>query len=71
MHVHLWYCWLYWLVWLYLNSILGANKQVEHTYEVLSDTASIVGSAVDMETGMRGYLLAGQEGFLDPYNQGE
>ncbi|MFB3053855.1 MAG: methyl-accepting chemotaxis protein, partial [Alphaproteobacteria bacterium] len=29
------------------------------------------GSAVDMETGMRGYLLAGKEGFLDPYRGGE
>ena len=24
-----------------------------------------------METGMRGYLLAGKEGFLDPYNSGQ
>ena len=26
---------------------------------------------VDMETGMRGYLLAGEEGFLDHYNAGK
>ena len=31
---------------------------------------SIEAAAVDMETGMRGYLLAGQEGFLDPYTDG-
>lgn len=54
-----------------LSNILAANKQVEHTYEVLSDASGIVSSAVDMETGMRGYLLAGQEGFLAPYSNGE
>ena len=54
-----------------INSIVETNKWVDHTRVVLADSESIVGSAVDMETGMRGYLLAGQEGFLDPYNNGE
>ena len=31
---------------------------------------NITASAVDMETGMRGYLLAGKEEFLDPYKSG-
>jgi CHASE3 domain len=31
----------------------------------------ILASAVNMETGMRGYLLAGKEGFLAPYTQGK
>jgi methyl-accepting chemotaxis protein len=35
------------------------------------DTASrIEASAVDMETGMRGYLLAGKKDFLSPYQNG-
>jgi methyl-accepting chemotaxis protein len=50
-----------------INSIVETNKSVDHTHEVLGQQAAIVGSAVDMETGMRGYLLAGKEGFLDPY----
>ncbi len=54
-----------------ISSIVDDNKWVDHTRVVLADSASIIGSAVDMETGMRGYLLAGQEGFLDPYNNGE
>ena len=54
-----------------VSSIVDTNKWVEHTNNVLGDAASIVGSAVDMETGMRGYLLAGEEGFLDPYTGGE
>jgi len=54
-----------------LSSILAANKQVEHTYNVLAASSTIVANAVDMETGMRGFLLAGKEEFLEPYNNGE
>lgn len=54
-----------------IMSIVDTNEQVDHTYVVLGDAASIVSSAVDMETGMRGFLLAGQEGFLDPYTSGQ
>ena len=54
-----------------IGSIVETNKWVDHTRKVLADAAGIVGSAVDMETGMRGYLLAGEEGFLDPYKGGE
>lgn len=44
---------------------------VEHTNDVLKKSESIVAAAVDMETGMRGYLLAGKESFLDPYKSGQ
>ena len=54
-----------------INSIVGTNERVDHTRKVLANAAGIVGSAVDMETGMRGYLLAGQDGFLTPYTEGE
>jgi len=54
-----------------VNSITETSKWVDHTRVVLAEASSIVASAVDMETGMRGYLLAGKEGFLDPYKGGE
>ena len=54
-----------------INAMITTNKWVEHTHDVLTDAKNIIGSAVDMETGMRGYLLAGKEGFLDPYKSGE
>lgn len=53
-----------------LATILETNKWVDHTRVVLAEVGSIVGSAVDMETGMRGFLLAGQDEFLEPYNSG-
>ena len=50
-------------------SVVDNNKWVDHTNRVLGKAAAIVGSAVDMETGMRGYLLAGKEDFLAPYRR--
>ena len=54
-----------------ITTIVDTDNWVNHTHEVLEDANAIVGSAVDMETGMRGYLLAGRETFLAPYKDGE
>ena len=53
-----------------VNSLIESNGWVDHTHNVISEAKSIESSAVDMETGMRGYLLAGKEEFLEPYKQG-
>lgn len=54
-----------------LNIMNGTAHWVEHTHKVLSEAKNIVMSAVNMETGMRGYLLTGKEEFLDPYKRGQ
>lgn len=54
-----------------IEKIIYTSKWVNHTYEVLAESDAIVAAAVNMETGMRGYLLAGKEEFLEPYNGGE
>ena len=54
-----------------INKISGTTASVNHTYDVLAKANDIIASGVDMETGMRGYLLAGKEGFLDPYKGGQ
>ena len=53
-----------------ISSIVATNKWVDHTNKVLGEAADLIGAAVDMETGMRGYLLAGKEEFLTPYRDG-
>lgn len=53
-----------------IHALSKSNIWVDHTHNVLREAAQIVSSAVDMETGMRGYLLAGDEAFLEPYEQG-
>jgi len=42
-----------------------------HTYEVLDGLDTIVAAMVNQETGVRGYLVSGDTGFLDPYNNGK
>ena len=59
------------VVYTSINSLLDTFERVDHTHNVLAKASDIEAAAVDMETGMRGYLLAGEEGFLDPYKGGE
>ncbi len=54
-----------------IKSIVKTSGMVDHTYKVLAAAGDILAAAVNMETGMRGYLLAGKEDFLDPYKGGE
>ncbi|PKG38043.1 CHASE3 domain-containing protein [Psychromonas sp. Urea-02u-13] len=54
-----------------IEELRRLTERVEHTYKVIGKAQAIVASAVDMETGMRGYLLAGQDQFLQPYNDGK
>ncbi len=58
-------------VYLSVNSLLATFGWVDHTYRVLDKASQIEAAAVDMETGMRGYLLAGKEEFLEPYKGGK
>lgn len=57
-----------------LNSIHQLNetdKWVDHTHRVINKSLQLESTAINMETGMRGFLLAGQEQFLEPYNTGK
>ncbi len=47
-----------------------ASASVEHTLQVIALAEATEGDMVDMETGYRGFLLTGQEQFLDPYSAG-
>jgi methyl-accepting chemotaxis protein len=53
------------------KSLITNIGWVDHTYKVLAKASVIEAAAVDMETGMRGFLLAGKDEFLDPYNNGK
>ena len=53
------------------QKILDTVKWVDHTHNVIATANQIIAAAVDMETGERGYLLAGKEEFLDPYKGGQ
>jgi len=51
--------------------MVSAMRWVERTDEVTSDARYLMRAVLDMETGMRGYLLTGDGKFLDPYRVSE
>ncbi|WP_211181429.1 CHASE3 domain-containing protein, partial [Pseudorhizobium endolithicum] len=48
-----------------------ATRWTEHTYQVLRAVDDMIAGMVNQETGLRGYLLAGDEAFLEPQKAGE
>src|SRR6476660_5574225 len=48
---------------------LAKNARI-HTTDVLQTLQDIMDAMVDQETGVRGYLIAGDEKFLEPYHKG-
>ncbi|MGB3609699.1 MAG: methyl-accepting chemotaxis protein [Cellvibrio sp.] len=59
------------LVAIQFNESIKNNRWTAHTYEVLLESEHILASLVNIETGQRGYLLAGEDSFLEPLRQGE
>src|SRR5665647_2365236 len=47
--------------------LLNATNMVEHTDLVLRKANTMEKLSIDQETGMRGFLITGDENFLDPY----
>ncbi|WP_373356518.1 methyl-accepting chemotaxis protein [Pseudoroseicyclus sp. CXY001] len=56
--------------WRSIVTIEETAEWVEHTEHVIGEVNHAVALALDMETGLRGYLLAGEDSFLDPYREG-
>ncbi|MCK9373545.1 MAG: methyl-accepting chemotaxis protein [Sulfuricurvum sp.] len=52
------------------NGVVESYDQVEHTYQVTEMGSDIEKAAFNMEAGERGYLLTGNESYLEPYIEG-
>jgi len=50
-----------------INALRTSEHWVEHTWQVINQVESIMGSAKDAETGARGYILTGEDPYLEPY----
>ncbi|MBK5418561.1 response regulator [Pseudomonas sp. TH31] len=50
-----------------ITYLLSVIQWVQHTDRVINNANEAVKLTVDLETGMRGFLLSGDEHFLDPY----
>jgi methyl-accepting chemotaxis protein len=46
------------------------SEWVTHTHEVLEHVAGVLGQLKDAEIGQRGYIVTGDETFLEPYQTG-
>jgi len=53
-----------------VTSLIETGSWVEHTHEVIAHGNLIQKLIVDMETGERGFLIIGNEKFLEPYKKG-
>ncbi len=56
------------LSYLSITELLDSQKWVEHTVQVETGLNGIISSMKDAETGQRGFLLTGDDTFLEPYN---
>ena len=54
-----------------ISKLNHANFWVDHTHKVVRKAERILAAAIDMETGKRGFMLAGKDEFLEPYNGGK
>lgn len=50
-----------------IYNLLGALNWVEHTQKVIAKINQTAKLSADMESGMRGFLLTGEDAFLSPY----
>ncbi|MFO2464285.1 response regulator [Pseudomonas sp. 15FMM2] len=50
-----------------ITYLLSVIQWVEHTDRVINNLNETAKLTIDLETGMRGYLITGDEHFLDPY----
>ncbi|HEX2866723.1 MAG TPA: methyl-accepting chemotaxis protein [Ignavibacteriales bacterium] len=58
-------------VYFNIKSMNETFKWVKHTEEVIGEANLLGKMLIDMETGERGFLITGDDNFLEPYNNGK
>jgi methyl-accepting chemotaxis protein len=53
-----------------INKLTRTSQWVTHTHEVLEHIAGVLSLLKDAETGQRGYVITGDDAFLEPYRTG-
>ncbi len=53
-----------------IASLLETKRRVEHTYNVIITAERAMEAMVDQETGLRGYMITGDETLLAPFTAG-
>src|ERR1019366_4310526 len=50
------------------TALVEAAAMVDHTHLVLENLEQLLSTMKDAETGQRGFLVTGEERYLEPYN---
>ncbi len=58
-----------WLTYRDIAAARAAAQEVDHTYMVLQKLDELFSSLKDAETGQRGYVITGENAYLEPYNR--
>jgi signal transduction histidine kinase len=56
-----------WLGFRAIQSLHDSEYAVAHTWQVINQVESIMSSTKDAETGSRGFLITGEDRYLEPY----
>jgi signal transduction histidine kinase/DNA-binding response OmpR family regulator/CHASE3 domain sensor protein len=56
------------VAYLNLQTLRDDNQKIVHSHEVIVALGNLLSDAQDAETGQRGFLLTGNEKYLEPYN---
>ncbi|MEO6951285.1 MAG: methyl-accepting chemotaxis protein [Polyangia bacterium] len=51
-----------------INVLASTAVAVDHSHKVLEHLAAYMGALRDAETGQRGFVITGEENYLEPYN---
>ncbi|MCP4429787.1 MAG: methyl-accepting chemotaxis protein, partial [Gammaproteobacteria bacterium] len=58
-------------VYINLTGLTESSRWVTHTHKAISRGNKVAGAMVNMETGLRGFLLSGNDEFLEPLTVGK
>ncbi len=50
--------------------LMDTSSRLSHTHAVLKALVAVTHDLVDAETGQRGYIITGEDAYLEPYNLG-
>jgi len=53
-----------------ISKLTSTSQWVTHTHQVLEHIAAVMSLLKDAETGQRGYVITGDEAYLEPYHAG-
>ena len=53
-----------------VSQLRDNSNRVTHSYEVLGELDGVLTALVEMETGIRGFVITGEDAFLEPYELG-